>query len=190
MSTPALLAQNWVNLYTVSMQLTCQTACSIPPACCRSTEATCYHVQATKRAGWMVAGSTDVHLCMQALTSLPTWQDGTLPGRVVIDIANEPSLFSIKWNRTSTFNGVQFPSWPTLYTAATEACPRLQQLLSVIAAAFERLASGTASSDPAHAASDPHISTCSSCSLHVLAHLQLYSCSHSEQLPDSTTASP
>ena len=59
-------------------------------------------------------------LLLQAITSLPTWQDGTMPGRVVIDIANEPSLFSIKWNRTSTYNGVQFPSWPELYTAATE----------------------------------------------------------------------
>ena len=112
--------------------LNCQVAYAILAARCRSTEATCYYVQATEHAGWMVADSTNLHLCMQALTSLPTWQDGTLPGRVVIDIANEPSLFSIKWNRTSTFNGVQFPSWPTLYTAATEARPRLQQLRSII----------------------------------------------------------
>ena len=67
---------------------------------------------------------------LQAITSLPTWQDGTLPGRVTFDIANEPSLFTIKWNRTTNYNGVQFPSWPDLYTAATQVphpCTKLLQ---------------------------------------------------------------
>lgn len=52
--------------------------------------------------------------------SLPTWRNGTLPGRLIIDVANEPSLFSIKWNRTSQYGPYTFPSWPDLYTSVVQ----------------------------------------------------------------------
>ena len=59
---------------------------------------------------------------LQALTSLPTWENGTLPGRIIIDVVNEPSLFQIKWNVTHKFdnNGLMYPSWTDLYIGVAE----------------------------------------------------------------------
>ena len=65
---------------------------------------------------------------MQAITTLPSWRNGYLPGRLIIDVANEPSIFGIKWNRTNDYNGFTFPSWPDLYTSTVQvhsACSML-----------------------------------------------------------------
>lgn len=56
--------------------------------------------------------------------SLDRFKDGTLPGRLLVDVANEPSLFEIKWDRPhirSTTN-MEFPSWRDLYFNVTTVC--------------------------------------------------------------------
>ena len=71
---------------------------------------------------------------VQAITSLGTWQDGTIRGRIMIDMANEPSLLQIKWNRTNVFTntGVVYPDWSDLWFNTTEvgrmAMPKLGPL--------------------------------------------------------------
>ena len=61
---------------------------------------------------------------LQAIMALPRWKDGTLKGRIMVDVANEPSLLQIKWDVPHVFSntGVTYPPWSQLYFSVTKVC--------------------------------------------------------------------